>query len=92
MNLAEIKQKIMENTITVAIWVILSLIGIATVIRNVLSWYGWFNGLILWAVVIDQKSATITVKPWFFWFFAALVSSCLVFFAQPGRANAKRIR
>lgn len=81
MDFAELKQKIMANVVTVAIWVILSLIGIATVIRNVLSWYGWFNGLILWAVVVDQKSATVTVKPWFFWFFAGLVSCCLVFLA-----------
>jgi len=81
MDFVELKKKILGNPITVVIWVLLSLIGMATIIRNILSWYGWFNALVLGAVVVDQKTASMTVKPWFFWLFAILVSCCLVFLA-----------
>jgi len=81
MDFVELKKKILANPATVVIWVILSLIGVATILRNILSWYGWFDALVLGAIVIDQKTASMTVKPWFFWFFAILVSCCLVFLA-----------
>jgi hypothetical protein len=82
MNVIELKKKILAHPLAVVIWVILSLIGLATIIRNMLSWYGWFNAFVMVAVVVDQKTAAMTVKPWFFWFFAILVSSCLVFLAM----------
>lgn len=49
----------------------------AAVIRNVLSWYGWFNSILLGAIVTNPKTSQMTIKGWVFWIFAILVS-CVV--------------
>ena len=81
MDLVELKKKLTQNPWAIAAWIVVSLIGFATIIRNILSWNGWFNEMVRAASLIDPKTGAVSIKPWFFWLFAALVSCCVIFLA-----------
>lgn len=74
MDFHEIKAKFVRSRGAVAVWSVLGFLGLATIIRNVLSWNGWFNAIFLGAVVTNLKTSQVTVKGWIFWVFALLVS------------------
>ncbi len=71
------KAKFVRSRGAVAAWSVLGFLGLATIIRNVLSWNGWFNAILLGAVVTDPKTSQMTVKGWIFWVFALLVSTAV---------------
>jgi NADH:ubiquinone oxidoreductase subunit K len=75
MNLHEWKAKFIRGRTAVALWSVLGVLGLATLIRNVLSWNGWFNSFLLTAIVTDPKTGQMGVKARVFWIFAVLVAS-----------------
>src|ERR1043166_4096504 len=77
MDLHEIKEKFVRSREAVALWSVLGFLGLATLIRNILTWVGWFNALFLSAVYTDSKTSQPQVKSWMFWVFALLVSAVI---------------